>query len=52
MGEIEIPDYEAQARASDRMKRISPILETIAAELKTINALPAAILRRAFRGEL
>lgn len=51
-GEIEIPDYETQLHASSRMERVRPIVETMTKELNTINALPAALLRRAFHGEL
>lgn len=51
-GEIEIPDYETQIQASIRMQRAMPMVETIEQELNTINALPAALLRRAFNGEL
>jgi type I restriction enzyme S subunit len=51
-GEIEIPDYETQLHASSRMEQVRPIIETITQELNTINALPPALLRRAFHGEI
>ena len=51
-GEIEIPDYKTQLHASSRMEQVKPIIETITLELNTINALPAALLRRAFAGDL
>jgi type I restriction enzyme S subunit len=54
-GVIDLPDYETQKQASDRMKHVQPVVEAVAAveeELSTINALPAALLRRAFNGEL
>ena len=50
-GEIELPDYETQKRASARMKEVKPAVEAIKKELIAINALPAALLRRAFSGE-
>lgn len=52
VGKIELPDYETQLNASMRMKLIKPIVESINMELAAINALPAALLRRAFNGEL
>lgn len=52
IGEIDLPDYEAQKRASDRMKQVRPVVESVTKELQTINALPAALLRQAFHGEL
>ena len=51
-GEIELPDWEVQLCASERMMQIRPIVESISNELETINALPAALLRRAFSGEV
>ncbi|OPY13845.1 MAG: EcoKI restriction-modification system protein HsdS [Syntrophus sp. PtaB.Bin138] len=51
-GMIELPDYETQLRASTRMRHVMPIVENVIQELETINALPAALLRRAFQGEL
>lgn len=49
-GEIEIPDYEAQCCASEQMQQIRPVVGSIRKELETIDALPAAILRRVFAG--
>jgi len=51
-GKIELPDYETQLHASARMKQVKPIVESVTKELKNINALPAALLRRAFNGEI
>lgn len=51
-GEIELPAYEIQLHASERMKQVRPIVESITNELETINALPAALLRRAFAGKV
>ena len=51
-GKIELPDYEMQLHASARMKQVKPIVESIGKELAAINNLPAALLRRAFSGEL
>ena len=50
VGEIELPDFDAQRLASERMKRVRPVVETIINELETINALPSAIFREAFAG--
>jgi type I restriction enzyme S subunit len=49
-GEIEIPDYETQLGASQRMKQVGPVIESITAELQGIDLLPAAILREVFQG--
>jgi len=49
-GKIELPDYETQLRASDRMKQLRPVLKSINEELQAIDALPPAILREAFAG--
>jgi type I restriction enzyme S subunit len=51
-GKIDLPDYESQLRASERMKQVRPVVASITKELETINALPAVLLRRAFSGEL
>ena len=51
-GEIEIPDYAIQLRASERMAMVRPLIEGVTQELAAINAIPAALLRRAFTGEL
>lgn len=51
-GEIDLPDYETQKRASDRMKQVRPVVESVTKELQTIKALPAALLCQAFYGEL
>jgi len=49
-GEIEIPNYETQRRASGQMQQIRPVVDSIRKELETIDALPATILRRVFAG--
>jgi type I restriction enzyme S subunit len=51
-GEIEIPDYPSQLRASQRMMQSRPLIAAAEQELAAINALPAALLRRAFSGGL
>ena len=51
-GKIEIPDYETQLYASTRTKQVRPIVESITKELENINTLPAALLRRAFNGDI
>ena len=51
-GEIEIPDYDVQLRASQQMEKVKAVEKGISEELETINALPAALLRKVFRGVL
>jgi len=51
-GTIEIPSYEHQMAVSVKMKEIPKIIKKIESQLETINALPAVLLRQAFRGEL
>jgi type I restriction enzyme, S subunit len=51
-GKINLPDYETQRRASEQMKEVRPLIQTIARERQAIDALPIALLRRAFHGEL
>ena len=48
--EIEIPDYDTQRRASAHMQKVRPIVNGIEEELRAIDAMPAAILRRVFSG--
>lgn len=48
--EIELPDYELQVRASERMRQVKPVVESITDEIKTINILPSVILREVFAG--
>jgi type I restriction enzyme S subunit len=49
-GEVEVPVYETQCRASERMQKVRPVVDRIRTEIETIDALPAAILRRVFAG--
>jgi type I restriction enzyme S subunit len=49
---IELPSWEAQQKAADRMKHIKALQTLIETELDEINALPSSLLRRAFNGEL
>lgn len=51
-GNIQLPEYGAQLCASEGMKRVSPIVESITKELQAIDALPAAILREVFAGRM
>jgi type I restriction enzyme S subunit len=51
-GEIELPDSEAQIAASQRMKKVTALVNSITNELEAIDALPPTILRRAFSGKL
>jgi type I restriction enzyme S subunit len=47
-GRIELPDYETQLRASQRMMEVRPVIESITKELEATEVLPASILREAF----
>jgi type I restriction enzyme S subunit len=49
-GKIELPDYETQVRASERMTQVGSLVASLKEELQAINALPYAIVRRAFAG--
>ena len=49
-GKIDLPDFETQKGASVRMKETTKVVGVISRQLDAINALPAAILRRAFSG--
>jgi len=51
-GMIEIPSIDAQEEASAKMRDVAASRKTIAEQLDIINRLPAALLRRAFEGEL
>ena len=51
-GEIDLPDYTVQKRVAESMRRARGFIEPLTKELAAINALPAALLRRAFSGEL
>ncbi len=47
-GRIQLPDYETQLRASERMKQVKPVAESITKELAAIDILPSALLREVF----
>ncbi len=51
-GEIDLPDYNVQKRVSEGVRHTRDFIEPLTKELDTINALPAALLRRAFNGGL
>jgi len=51
-GELEVPDWTAQLSAAKKMKNISSLVGKITEQMETINALPAALLCRAFEGKL
>ena len=51
-GVINIPDWPTQLRTARLLGGIRPLIEGIEAQLDEINAVPAALLRRAFDGEL
>jgi len=51
-GIIKIPPIDVQKEASDKMRHIAGARRTVDDEIQTINRLPAALLRRAFNGEL
>jgi type I restriction enzyme, S subunit len=49
---IELPSWQAQLAAANRMRSIKALAAGISAQAGMINKLPAALLRRAFSGEL
>jgi len=49
-GSIELPSYESQLIAAEKIAKIKPLIMGIEEQLKYINALPATILRKAFSG--
>lgn len=51
-GMIELPPLDVQKAASDKMRHIAGTRRTVYGEIETINRLPAALLRRAFNGDL
>jgi len=51
-GSIDLPSYESQLIAAEKIAKIRPLIMGIEEKLKYINALPATILRRAFSGGL
>jgi len=51
-GVIEVPPFEVQRDASAKMRHIAGARRTVDDEIETINRLPAALLRRAFNGDL
>lgn len=46
-GEIDIPDYDTQIRASERMKQVKPLIDAVTKELEAIGAMPLSILHGA-----
>ncbi|HOS11870.1 MAG TPA: restriction endonuclease subunit S [Candidatus Aminicenantes bacterium] len=51
-GYINIPDWNAQSCAAEKIKLVKPLIQYFQSQLREINALPAALLRKAFNGEL
>ena len=51
-GIVEIPSWKAQERFAAKALEIRTAQQKLAEQLSAINALPAALLRQAFRGEL
>lgn len=51
-GEIELPPYDVQLEASQKLRHLAGLQRSAEAQLSEINALPAAVLRRAFNGEV
>ncbi|HNW27387.1 MAG TPA: restriction endonuclease subunit S [Spirochaetota bacterium] len=49
-GSIDLPSYESQVMAADKIAKIKPLVRGIEEQLKYINVLPTAILRKAFSG--
>jgi type I restriction enzyme, S subunit len=50
--EVELPSWDAQVEAAQRLKGIRQLKEFIGQQINTINKLSPTILRRAFNGEL
>ncbi len=50
--EVDIPDWEIQVKAAQKLRMVVQAKEPLAQQIDAINALPAALLRRAFAGEL
>lgn len=51
-GEIEIPPYEVQSQIAEKLREIRNLEQGIESQLEEINALPSALLERAFAGNL
>jgi hypothetical protein len=49
---IELPPWSVQTEAAAKLTPVRTAAETMAQQLAAINALPAALLRPAFSGEL
>ncbi|MEW6381358.1 MAG: restriction endonuclease subunit S [bacterium] len=51
-GKIVLPNFHTQKVASEKMKEAQKIAEAISQEIMMIDALPSALIRRAFNGEI
>ena len=51
-GLIDLPSWEAQTIAAEKIAMVKPIIKPIKTQMDEINALPQALLRQAFNGEL
>jgi len=51
-GVVELPSYDAQCFAAARIKPLASLINRIESLISEINALPQALLRQAFNGEL
>ncbi|RJO61002.1 hypothetical protein C4544_03950 [candidate division WS5 bacterium] len=49
-GSIDLPSYESQLIAAEKIAKIKPLITGIEEQLKYINALPSIILRKSFSG--
>jgi len=49
-GSIDLPSYESQLIAAEKIAKIKPLITGIEEQLKYVNALPSIILRKAFSG--
>ena len=52
VAEIAVPPWEIQVEVAKKLRMIAEARQSLMEQLGAINKLPAAILRRAFRGEL
>jgi len=51
-GSIELPSLDAQNSAAEKILKLTPLIDQIRHMIAEINALPQALLRQAFNGEL
>jgi len=50
--QISIPDWDTQQKTAVKIKATNDLIEVMRSELDAIEAMPASLLRKAFKGEL